>query len=75
MIDATDRKNAGDDTLKVLAQAAGLSVDWTDAAGRPHTVSDDTLRTVLAALGLPGDTPSKPPRAWKNWLPKPRLTW
>ncbi|WP_187394967.1 4-alpha-glucanotransferase [Pigmentiphaga aceris] len=47
------------DTLKTLAEAAGLSVNWTDASGRQQTVSDDTLRTVLSALGLPGDTPEQ----------------
>jgi len=63
MIDVTEnqhaQQDASDDTLQTLAQVAGLSVHWTDAAGRPHTVSDDTLRTVLAALGLPGDTPEQ----------------
>jgi 4-alpha-glucanotransferase len=48
-----------DEPLHILARAAGLSVHWTDAGGKPKTVSDDTLRTVLTALGLPGDTPEQ----------------
>lgn len=45
--------------LHRLARAAGLSVRWTDAAGAPHQVSDDTLVAVLAALGLPADSPAQ----------------
>lgn len=33
------------------ARKAGLAPDWTDASGRPQTVSPDTLRAVLDALG------------------------
>jgi 4-alpha-glucanotransferase len=39
--------------LRRLAEAAGISVEWTDAFNHPRTVSDDTLRAMLAALGLP----------------------
>jgi 4-alpha-glucanotransferase len=39
--------------LMALARAAGLAVDWTDAAGRPKTVGADTLRAVLSALKFP----------------------
>jgi 4-alpha-glucanotransferase len=62
MSDESKHASAGqpaDDALHALAAAAGLSVNWTDAAGNPKTVSDDTLRTVLAALGLPGGTPEQ----------------
>ncbi|GGI20964.1 4-alpha-glucanotransferase [Oxalicibacterium faecigallinarum] len=38
------------DALLKLAQAAGLSVEWTDAYGQPQQVSGQTLRTVLTAL-------------------------
>ncbi len=41
--------------LHRLAAAAGLQVDWEDAAGDPQRVSDDALRAVLAALGLPAE--------------------
>lgn len=37
--------------LHRLATAAGLQIDWQDAAGRPQRVADDALRTVLTALG------------------------
>ncbi len=45
-----------DDALHALAGAAGLRVDWVDAASTPRRVEDVTLRTVLAALELPADT-------------------
>lgn len=45
-----------DERLIALANEAGLSVRWTDANSRPHTVGNDTLKSVLRALGLPADT-------------------
>ncbi|MGN6388329.1 MAG: 4-alpha-glucanotransferase [Burkholderiaceae bacterium] len=42
-----------DDALFALAHEAGLLRDWTDANGRPQQVSPESLRAVLAALGLP----------------------
>ena len=45
-------------TLHALAEAAGLALRWKDVHGRWHDVSDDTVRLVLAALGLPADTDS-----------------
>ncbi|MFN3522004.1 MAG: 4-alpha-glucanotransferase [Phenylobacterium sp.] len=42
--------------LHALAAEAGLLVDWEDAMGRPQTVSDETLRAVLATLELPAGT-------------------
>ncbi|MBV9572018.1 MAG: 4-alpha-glucanotransferase [Alphaproteobacteria bacterium] len=47
-----------DDSLKRLARAAGLYVEWTDANGRPHEVKPDTLRSVLSALGFAADQPA-----------------
>ncbi|ABS62168.1 4-alpha-glucanotransferase [Parvibaculum lavamentivorans DS-1] len=41
-----------------LAQAAGIQVEWTDAAGRRQRVSEDALSAILAALGLPADSSS-----------------
>ncbi|WP_147674838.1 4-alpha-glucanotransferase, partial [Vulcaniibacterium tengchongense] len=43
--------------LHALAGAAGLCVDWTDAAGVPRRVAAPTLRAVLAALGHDAGTP------------------
>jgi 4-alpha-glucanotransferase len=45
-----------DDAVYNLARRAGIAVDWRDYANRPHRVSLDTLRRVLAALGLPCET-------------------
>lgn len=45
-----------DTTLAALAEAAGLSVEWRDNAGRLNTVGADTLRAVLAAMGFPADS-------------------
>ena len=42
--------------LHRLAHAAGLQIDWEDAAGKAQRVSDDSLRQVLAALGYPAET-------------------
>src|SRR5882672_8221207 len=42
-----------DDALFALATKAGLEIDWVDAAGEPHSVTPETLRKVLEALGLP----------------------
>jgi 4-alpha-glucanotransferase len=39
-----------------LARRAGVAVEWTDYADQPHRVSLDTIRRVMAALGLPCDT-------------------
>lgn len=47
-----------DAALAALAEEAGLAVTWHDNAGRLNTVAPDTLRAVLAAMGLPADTPS-----------------
>jgi 4-alpha-glucanotransferase len=39
-----------------LATLAGLIVNWRDAAGQPQVVAPDSLRAVLAAMGLPAET-------------------
>ncbi len=44
--------------LRALAQAAGIAPRWQDYRSEWHEVGDDTLRSVLAALGLPADTPA-----------------
>lgn len=44
------------DALTRLAALAGLSPEWTDAFGRPQTVSPHVLRALLATLGLPAET-------------------
>lgn len=42
--------------LTALATAAGLQVEWSDAAGQHQRTTDAALVRVLAALGLPADT-------------------
>ncbi len=48
-----------DAALTDLARAAGLAPDWTDAGGAYRTVPAETLRRVLAALGLPADSDAR----------------
>lgn len=45
-----------DDTVLALARKAGIAVTWRDYANKPHRVSIETVRRVLAALGLPCDS-------------------
>lgn len=45
-----------DEALRELAAAAGVSPHWTDQAGTLRQVSPESLRAILAALGLPADT-------------------
>jgi len=47
------------DALTALAEAAGVAPRWVDAHGQPREVSADTLRVVLAAMGLPAATPAQ----------------
>jgi 4-alpha-glucanotransferase len=42
-----------DAEVRGLARRAGISVEWTDYAGQPQSVSIGVLRSILAALGLP----------------------
>jgi 4-alpha-glucanotransferase len=44
---------AHDPGLSELAAAAGIAEHWIDARRRPQRVSADTLRALLAGLGLP----------------------
>ena len=46
-------------SLGALADAVGLSVDWTDVAGRPQRVHDDALVVLLEALGVPSANPAQ----------------
>ena len=42
--------------LHELARAAGLQSSWRDFSGAEQIVSEDSLRAVLAALGVPAGT-------------------
>ncbi|MBD0274672.1 MAG: 4-alpha-glucanotransferase, partial [Acetobacteraceae bacterium] len=44
-----------DAELRELAEAAGIATAWRDVHGQDKQVAPDTLRAVLAALGLPAD--------------------
>ncbi len=46
-----------DDALRRLAAQAGISVEWRNHVNEPRTVAPDTLRAVLAAMGLPCYSP------------------
>jgi 4-alpha-glucanotransferase len=46
-----------DEAVRDLATDCGISVDWVDADDRPQRVSIDSLRAILAALGLPCRSP------------------
>jgi len=46
-----------DAAIHDLARRAGIAVEWTDYTGRPQRVSMASIKSVLAALGLPCDTP------------------
>ena len=45
--------------LHALAEAAGIEIRWKDVHGNPQTVSDESLRAVLAALDLPATSPEE----------------
>src|SRR5689334_1799959 len=42
-----------DHALRDLAEAAGIATTWRDVHGEERQVGPDTIRAVLAALGLP----------------------
>lgn len=44
-----------DDRLALLAEQAGVDVNWRDALDRPQSTPTRTVRAVLQALGLPAD--------------------
>ncbi|MFN3686676.1 4-alpha-glucanotransferase [Salinarimonas sp.] len=48
-----------DQALVALAQEAGLETTWENFKSEPQTVSPDSLRLVLAALGLPAGSASE----------------
>ncbi len=42
-----------DETLRLLAEKAGVSTHWTDQSGGSHDASPETLRALLVAIGYP----------------------
>jgi glycogen operon protein len=53
----TQSSSVSDDTLRELAAAAGIEGDWWEVDGTHHVVTPETLRAVLAALGIAHATP------------------
>ena len=45
--------------LHELAAAAGIEIEWQDVAGKTQTVGDDSLRAVLAAIGVSAGSPQQ----------------
>ncbi len=41
--------------LSELAQAAGLNIEWTDAFGKPQSVTPEIQKTILGELGYAAD--------------------
>jgi 4-alpha-glucanotransferase len=54
--------------LHMLAAAAGIARLWTDADGVEQQVSDDSLRAILAALGLPANSPAEIMDSWRRLM-------
>jgi 4-alpha-glucanotransferase len=48
-----------DDAVRDLARRAGIAVEWTNASNAAATVAVPVLRRILAALGLPAETPQQ----------------
>jgi glycogen operon protein len=44
------------EVLDRLATSAGIAADWWDVSGKKHTVSPDTKRALLAAMGFGAET-------------------
>lgn len=47
-----------DSLLRELAISAGIAPEWTDQTGSRRQVSPESLRAILAAMGLPADSTS-----------------
>ena len=45
-----------DEALKALARRAGIALEWRDYADKSNTVSIETVRCILSALGFACDT-------------------
>lgn len=56
MNNAANTSNEDIFALAALADTAGVAREWTDASGDQKGVTDDSLRAVLNALGLPCNT-------------------
>ncbi|MFM2044974.1 MAG: hypothetical protein RLY86_3550 [Pseudomonadota bacterium] len=53
-----DDAGTGDPDLQRLAALAGIEPGYTDVWGVFHPVTERTIRAVLAAMGIPAETPA-----------------
>lgn len=51
--------NNTDRSLRALAQAQGIYLDFFDLHGARHETSPETLRALLKALGTEADSPAQ----------------
>src|SRR5579884_1108416 len=45
-----------DSSIHELARRAGIMVEWRDYADKAHAVTTESLRAILAAVGLPAES-------------------
>lgn len=55
------------EALRRLAIEAGIHESYWDIAGQLHVASDDTRRTLLAAMGIPAATDAEALQSLKLW--------
>jgi 4-alpha-glucanotransferase len=53
-------------SLHALAAAAGLATEWRNYRGEAQTVTDATLRTILAAMAFPANSPAELAESWER---------
>lgn len=63
-----------DETVRDLANRAGIAVEWRDNAGRVQIVAPDVLGQILDALGLPCSTRSDLQASRKQLLRRTSIT-
>ena len=51
-----------DPALELLARACGVATEYEDWAHRPVAVAEETVRRVLAGLGIDASDPARRPR-------------
>src|SRR5262245_14731925 len=53
--------------LSNLSERAGIAAEYYDIAGSKHITSDDTKRTILAAMGFSVQSPADLAVALRQW--------
>ncbi len=54
------------DILRRLAHGAGITTRWRDLAGEVHEVGEDTLKSLLGAMGCPAQSSEQALRALRD---------